>query len=421
MRIGYFTNQYPAPSHTFIRREIVALEERGHDLRRYAIRQYKGELKDRDDLLEAVKTSHILAIGLLHILIGCARTILSNPSGVARAFTSAMRFASVSKRGYLMHLIYLMEAITLARWCARDRIDHLHVHFGTNPATVAALACEISQIPFSFTVHGPEEFDQPEDLDLGRKTSKASFVVTVSSFGRSQLMRWASPELWEKINVVHCGIDDCYREERYSDVSLEPRLVCVGRFAKQKGQMLLIQAADRLRNKGINFKLILIGDGPLRPDLEAEIERLSLREIVTLTGWLPQQALRDELARARAMVLPSFAEGLPVVLMESMALKRPAISTYIAGIPELVTPENGWLVPAGDIPALADAMGSALAASGEELVRMGNAGRRRVLDRHDIARSAALLDVLITSAIKTSARQNILRSVIGEAVPEGSA
>lgn len=419
MRIGYFTNQYPAPSHTFIRREIAALEARGHDLLRYAVRQYAGELKDCDDLLESVKTSHILASGPLLILTGCARTFLSNPSGVARAFGSAMRFAQVSKRGYLMHLIYLMEAIILARWCVRDRIEHLHVHFGTNPATVAALACEITKIPFSFTVHGPEEFDRPEDLDLGRKTSKASFVVTVSSFGRSQLMRWASPEHWEKIKVVHCGIDDRYREEQHADLSVEQRLVCVGRLTEQKGQMLLIQAAARLRKTGMDFKLVLVGDGPLRSDLEEEIERLSLQEIVILTGWLPQKAVRDEMARARATVLPSFAEGLPVVLMESMALKRPAISTYVAGIPELVTPENGWLVPAGDIPALADAMGSALAASREELVRMGNAGRQRVLDRHDIAQSAALLDVLIASVAKTSIPQKIHRRAIGDAVPAG--
>lgn len=420
MRIGYFTNQYPAPSHTFIRREIIALESKGHDVRRYAIRRCREELADADDRLEARKTFHIQNLGAFRILVACARTALKHPLGTLKAFFTALGYARVSERSYLHHFAYFAEAAVLADRTLGDQIEHIHVHFGTNSATVAAIAREISRIPFSFTVHGPEEFDRPQSLALGRKISAATFVVAVSSFGRSQLMRWAEHRDWSKLHVVHCGIDAHYRAANGPSVVDVPRLVCVARLAPQKGHMILLEAAAKLQSEGARFELVIAGGGPSRTEIEGAIDALSLRDAVRLTGWVSQERVRDEIAGARAMVLPSFAEGLPVVLMECMALNRPAIATYIAGVPELVLPENGWLVPAGDPDALAHAMRKALEATTSELSSMGAAARRRALERHDIVRSAELLEGLISSAVDARRRSPTLRRTPSPTVATGN-
>jgi colanic acid/amylovoran biosynthesis glycosyltransferase len=396
MRIAYFTNQYPAPSHTFIRREINALEERGHHIARYAVRPFRGQLKDCDDILEAAKTKHLLASPAKAVVASLVRELAIHPASTLKALKSAFRFARASGGRFLLHLVYFGEAMVLADWCRREKIEHLHVHFGTNPATVAALAHEIGGIRFSFTVHGPEEFDRPETLALSEKIRTSSFVVAVSSYGRSQLLRWADLNDWKKIQVVRCGVDQHYLgDEMAPPHCTSPRLVCIARLSEQKGHLLLLQAAANLRAQGLTFELVLVGDGPLRSEIEREIKRLGLGQSVNLTGTITQDEVKMEILRARALVLPSFAEGLPVVLMESLALKRPVISTYIAGIPELVRPDNGWLIPAGDVDGLADAMRRALTESAGQILQMGEAGRRRTLERHDIRQSAALLEALI--------------------------
>jgi glycosyltransferase involved in cell wall biosynthesis len=395
MRIAYFTNQYPAPSHTFIRREIAALEGRGHDLYRYAIRDSSTPLVDPDDILEARKTCHILRLGIARSSFHILRTVLKNPYGVVKAIMHAKTYAEAAGRTYLLHLAYLLEAAILADWCRRDKIGHLHAHFGTNPTTIAALAHQMIGIRFSFTAHGADEFDRPIGLGLGHKIEAASFTVAVSSFGRSQLMRWARPEDWRKIHTIHCGIDNRYLADQTAPLSTEKRLLCVARLSVEKGHLVLLEAAKILCSEGLGFKLVLAGDGPLRQRLEREVERLGLGDVVTFLGTISQKDVRQEMLLAKALVLPSFAEGLPVVLMESMALRRAVISTYIAGIPELVRPDAGWLIPAGDCYALSQAMREALFAHDRELSERGEAGRRWVLERHDIRASAALLECLI--------------------------
>jgi colanic acid/amylovoran biosynthesis glycosyltransferase len=154
----------------------------------------------------------------------------------------------------------------------------------------------------------------------------------------------------------------------------------------------LVEAAARLRARGVEFDLVLAGDGPIRADIESVIERHGLGETVRITGWISSDRVREELVAARALVLPSFAEGLPVVIMEAMALRRPVLSTYVAGIPELVrADENGWLFPAGSLDELTAAMEDCLSRPGEDIQRMGEAGYRRVIERHSIDVEAAKL------------------------------
>ncbi|MFT3978304.1 MAG: glycosyltransferase, partial [Sphingomonas bacterium] len=243
---------------------------------------------------------------------------------------------------------------------------------------------------YSFTVHGPDEFDDPRGLDLAGKVAESVACVAISSYGRSQLMRWSAFEDWGKIIVARCGIDESFAEPALArPAPAAPRLVCVARLSAQKGLPLLVEAAGRLKARGVDFHLTLVGDGEMRAGIETQIGAEGLGETIAITGWTAGDRVREELLAARAMILPSFAEGLPVVIMEALALGRPVIASRIAGTPELVDEGCGWLVPAGDVDALVTAMEAALAATPETLDAMGAEGRRRVLAMHDAGRNGA--------------------------------
>jgi colanic acid/amylovoran biosynthesis glycosyltransferase len=260
---------------------------------------------------------------------------------------------------------------------------------------VGLLVKRLIGIPWSFTAHGPEEFDRPFGIGLSDKIKSANFAVAVSSFGRSQLWRWSDHSQWKKIHVVHCGLDATFLEGSATPIPMKPRLVCVGRLCEQKGQMLLVEAACILKGRGISFQIVFAGDGPMRGDIETAITTAGLGDCISITGWVSGPRVREEIEKARALVLPSFAEGLPVVIMEAMALGRPVVSTTVAGIPELVTAgETGWLVPAGDVASLAQAINEALSLAPEALATMGKRARSRVLELHDAKSEAAKLKLL---------------------------
>lgn len=395
MRVAYLVNQYPKVSHTFVRREIRALEDRGVNVERFSIRDTAGELSDDDDRDESGRTTVLLnpdpKVAAMSLASAVARVAVAAPLGFRAALGLALRFAQAADRKSV-HAAYLGEAARLKLLCAQRGVTHVHAHFGTNPTTVAALCHALGGPPYSFTAHGPEEFDRPDRLALDLKIRGAKFVVGVSSFGRSQLLRRTPAAEWNKIKVVPCGVDDAFLGERFlRPMPNEPRLCCIGRLCEQKGQLLLVEAAARVRDRIGAFKLVLVGDGELRKNVEGLIQDNDLGDVVSITGWAAGAQVREELLAARAVVLPSFAEGLPVVIMESLALQRPVISTFVAGIPELVDDACGWLVPAGSVEPLVNAMVAALSAPVDELHTMGAVGRQRVLERHDARIAAALL------------------------------
>lgn len=393
LRVAYLTNRYPAVSHSFIRREILALERQGVEVMRFAARGWDEPLPDAGDQAEASKTRYLMRAGPAALLGAAAAALIRGPVSFAGAVALALRCARRSDRPWPVHLAYLAQACLLKRWLARDGVQHLHVHFGTNPAEVAMLVERLGGPGYSFTVHGPEEFDRPDALALGEKIRRARFVVAISSFGRSQLYRWAAAPAWQKIKVVRCGLDrDFHASSGAEAPGAVARLVCVGRLCEQKGQLLLIEALARLARDGVRPELVLAGDGDMRAEIVEAIRRAGLASQVRITGWIGSDEVRREILAARALVLPSFAEGLPVVLMEAMALRRPVITTYVAGIPELVEPgRTGWLVPAGDVGALARAMRECLAAEAPDLAAMGARAHERAVELHDVDREAAVL------------------------------
>jgi glycosyltransferase involved in cell wall biosynthesis len=393
--VAYLVNQYPQVSHTFIRREIVALEQQGVSVTRFALRGWDAEVTDRADIEERARTRYVLEGGALPLAAAVAATILRSPIRFGRALAIALHAARRSPRPWPYHLIYLAEAAWLCRQLRAIGVTHLHAHFGTNAAEVAMLARELGGPPYSFTVHGPEEFDAPESLHLRTKVEKAAFVVAISSFGRSQLYRWIPAEQWSKVRVVHCGLDAQFHSSPASTAVAATRLVCVGRLCEQKGQLLLLDAVKIVVDRGRTLALVLAGDGELRGAIEKKIDALGLREQVSITGWIDGERVRSEMLASRALVLPSFAEGLPVVIMEAMALRRPVLSTFVAGIAELVRPGlDGWLVPAGDVLALADAIEACLETPAPILARMGDDAHERVVARHSIAVEAGKLAAL---------------------------
>ena len=390
--IAYLINQYPKVSHSFIRREILALERQGLEVHRWASRGWDADCPDPADRAEQQRTRYLLAGGLMAMALALLVVAASRPRRFVDAAKLAWKCSKGADRPLWVHLAYLAQACISVRWAKIARVSHVHAHFGTNPAEVAMLLAELGGPPFSFTVHGPEEFDKPEALHLNRKIQRSAFTVAISAYGRSQLYRWAAIGDWPKIKVVHCGVDAQFAGQPPQPVLAPARLVCVGRLCEQKGQIVLLQAAQLLLKRGVHLELVLAGDGEMRRDIEELIRECGLGESVRITGWISGEQVLRELQAARALVLPSFAEGLPVVIMEAMALGRPVISTFVAGIPELVQAgENGWLVPAGDVEALADAMQACLESSAERLDAMGLNGRRRVLQRHDVNVEAAKL------------------------------
>ena len=392
MQISYLINQYPKVSHSFIRREILALERQGFNVQRIAQRGWADALVDPQDMSEREKTQYIVQQGFFALLFSTLQTLFTMPTHFLHVLYLAFKMASKSQVSLLHHLIYFAEACQLKTWLKAHGSQHLHAHFGTNSTEIAMFASLLSGVPYSFTVHGPEEFDKPQALGLNQKIKHAKFVVAISSFGRSQLYRWASFNDWPKIKIVHCGLEPAFYDIQAVPLPTAPVMVCVGRICEQKGQLLLIEAAKKLHETGLGFSLVLAGDGEMRTEAEALIKAYQLQEKISITGWISSDEVRAHLLAAQMLVLPSFAEGLPVVIMEAMSLRRPVISTYIAGIPELIVHgQHGWLCSAGDVDALASTMREALNTPASILEVMGDAAHQRVIARHNIDTEAAKL------------------------------
>lgn len=392
MKVCYLINQYPKVSHTFIRREILALERAGVAVGRVSIRRVPESIVDDSDLAELRTTSFIIGDNQIRSLSFLVRLFFSHLIPALRALPAFIGLARQANFTFVRHLFYWLEAIWLYDYCKKQGFDHVHAHFGTNPAAVAML-CKLMGGPnYSFTVHGPEEFDSPVALSLNKKISNAKFVVAITSFCRSQLMRWADFDDWTKIIEVHCALDEallksparCAERQRY-------KLVNIGRLCEQKGQWVLLQAVDQLQELWPDLSLHLVGDGEFRETFEGYVRERNLQDRVVFHGWLSGEQIIEQLDSANAMVLSSFAEGLPVVIMEAFARRTPVVTTMIAGVPELVTPENGWLVPAGDVDSLVVAISSCFTANSLDISKKVEAAYDDVCERHDADQEALKL------------------------------
>lgn len=400
MTLAYLTSEYPAVSHTFILREIAALRAEGREVVTFSLRRTGPEhRKGAAEAEEARRTIYLLeqALNPLKALAAQGRA-LRRPGRWLSMMRLAFRTAAPGLRAAIRQVAYVLEAGILARELETRGITHLHNHFANASCTVAMLASELTGIPYSFTLHGPSTFFEPHRLALGEKIARARFVACISHFARSQGMIFAGPAHWERMHIVHCGVTPADYAPAPDRGEAGPEIVFVGRLAAVKGVFVLLEAVAHLSETHPEARVTLIGDGPERARIEARVAELGLSDRVTFTGYLTQPEVAERLAGASIFALPSFAEGVPVVLMEAMAAELPVVATRIAGIGELVTEgEAGLLVAPGDPDSFAAAL-ETLLADPEQRAAFGRTGRAAVVAGYDIAAEAAWLGQLFDGA-----------------------
>lgn len=389
-QVAYLTNVYPSPSHSFIRREICGLEAAGWRVHRFAHRRNLVDVVDPSDIAELQLTGVLLDQSPGVFALAALGWLVKRPIRTAMTMQFAMRMAWRSDRRFLAHVAYFAMACALSRRLLDLGCRHVHAHFGTNPAEVACLVHRLSGVTYSVTFHGPHEFDPSLRLNLHDKIAKASFVATVSKAGLRRMLE-QFPEFAAKFRLVPCGLDAAWFDVPLSDAQQSRNLICVARLDPQKDPLLLLAAVSILVERGVDFCLKIAGDGMLRAEMEAQIVAGGLGSHVTLLGWQSQEQIIALLRAARALVLSSHDEGLPVAIMEAFVLDVPVIAPDVGGVNELVeSGASGWLVPRGDALALADAMEECLRTEQAELRRMGGEGRCRIRT-HDIRVSVEAL------------------------------
>lgn len=400
MRVAYLTGRYPGISHTFIMREIRAIRELGVVVDTFSIWPTNPSLLLAPADVQEHRTTYTLlplrvaATARAHLV-----AILMRP----RRYVATIRRAITLRRrdtwGWVLALTWVLETMVLWDQCRRRGIRHVHVHLNGTAPTVALLLSTFADDvatggagwTWSMTVHGPSEFYDTPGEQLAAKVRAATFVICISDFARSQLMGLVEESHWSKLSVVHCGVDPSFFHASPNDGDATLRVLNVGRLVPVKGHAVLVHAIELLKRRGVDLELTIVGDGPARKELEALIGLLNLSQSVRLIGAVGQDKILDHYRAADVFCLSSFAEGVPVVLMEAMAQEIPVVAPAIMGIPELVEDGvSGLLTRVGRADCIADAL-ARLAASDDLRASLGRSGREKVISEFAIDRSAHAL------------------------------
>ena len=391
IQMAYLVSQYPAANHTFILREILELRRLGFEIHVASIRAADRpfEKLSADEQCEQRSTFYVKPLGVWGILGANLQILFAMPAAYLSTFAYAVRLARGKARTAVFNLIYFAEAAVVVGWMRREKLSHLHTHF---TSTVGLLAQRLVPARASATIHGPAEFDDPEGFYLAEKIRAFHRIVAISEFGKSQLMRFSDSGQWEKFRVVRLGVDVALYLPRPSRPNPAPwEILFVGRLAPVKAVHVLIAATGWLVRRGRDIRLRLVGDGPCRADLERLASERGIVEHVTFEGWQNADRVRTLYQQADIFCLPSLAEGIPVVLMEAMAMEIPCVATRVTGVPELIRDrEDGLLVAPGNEAELAEAL-ERLLDDPELRVRLGRSARQRVLEEYDLHRNAQQL------------------------------
>lgn len=395
--VAYLTSEYPKVSHTFIQREADGVRDCGVNVITCSVRkprpddltgpEEKAAFKDTFYILDAAKNP-------LRLLGAHLGALVRSPGRYFKTLALAWRTSPPGLRALLFQAFYFAEAGVLAQHLHRQGATHLHTHFANSGCSVAMLTAEMSGIPFSFMMHGPSEFFEADRWRLDEKVARARFVTCISHFCRSQLMLFSDKAHWSKLHIVHCALDPDVYDRPALRKAPGKRVLFIGRLSGVKGAPILLEAMAALKSNHSDLHLTFVGDGPERPELEAKTDALALRDAVTFAGFRSQEEVAQHLAETDLFVLPSFAEGVPVVLMEAMASRVPVVTTRIAGIAELVEDGvSGYLVPPGDVESLVDRLNQLLSDT-DSHDSMGEAGRQKVVTEFNIRSEAARLSAL---------------------------
>lgn len=397
-KIAYIISQYPAINHTFMLREARQMAAAGWDLGRFSIRQpdRPADKLAPEELDELRRTRYVKTAGVPEILRTHLSTFASRPFRYLSVLWWILWKGHRDLRSILQRGFYFGEAVVLGRWLTEGGYGHVHSHYSP---LVAMLIGRLFPITYSMTVHGPDEFLDPKGSLLAEKISGSLFTVAISFFARSQMMMHSAAADWAKIHPCYLGVPEPARVQPKSDPpeSAPLRFLCVGRLAPVKGQHILVEAAHRLAATGRDFVITIAGGGPELKFLRNRVEQLGLSSRVLIPGFVSQEELDRLYAEADVFVLPSFAEGLPGVLMEAMSAGTPCVTTYVNGVPELVEDgRTGLLVTPADENGLAAAMERMIVDS--DLRReLGENGRRQVREKFDLARNVEKLSGIFES------------------------
>jgi glycosyltransferase involved in cell wall biosynthesis len=400
-RIAYLVSDYPKVSHTFILREVLQLRERGFDIEVASINLPDSHVEDMvaDERGEVGRTYYVKQHGVFGALIAHLHG-LRTPVAWLRGLRFALGLGGWNLRQKAYSVFYFTEALMLARWMESHGMKHLHVHFASAAANVALVLKHFAPIGLSLTVHGPDEFYDAPGQWLPQKIAAADFIICIGAFARSQLMHLSPASQWHKFEICPLGVDpDRYVPVRRSDETRPFTILCVGRLTPAKGQRILIKACRKLHRAGRKLQLVLVGTGPDETDLKAAVARYGLDSVVRFTGALNQTEVHAWYSRADAFALASFAEGIPVVLMEAMASGIPCVSTRITGIPELIRDgDDGLLVTPSDADELAVALARLMDDSPLRQY-LARSGRARVQQKYNLARNAERLGCIFETRL----------------------
>ena len=393
MKLGYLVSQYPALSHTFVLREVRALRSCGIEVCVVSVRRCDRSTAklSTDEAEEAMQTFSVLGAGYLHAIIANLCILCRHPLGYLRGLLYAWSLSRGTPKLVLMYTFYFLEAVVAGNYFERQQVRNIHTHFSS---TVLLILARIFCVRYSLTVHGSGEFVDVIGFHLAEKVAGATFVATVAQYGMSQVLNASEAAHWHKVVVLPLGVDvDAYRPKSSPRRAPgEPfRLLSVGRLSAPKGYPILIEAVALLRGRGRNVRLTLVGEGPLRTALEGQIAVRGLGDLIYLAGACNHDRVVSFYDSSDAFVLSSFLEGVPVVLMEAMAMELPCVATWITGIPEIIeTDVEGLLVPPASASAIADAV-TRLMEDPEGARRLGIAARRKVLAKYHLGRNVERL------------------------------
>jgi colanic acid/amylovoran biosynthesis glycosyltransferase len=384
MKIAYFTNTYPRATDTFIRLEVLGLRKRGIEVNTYSVRKSGDDHNvDNEVISEKKNTSFILPFNILELCLALLQFLLTKPKNFLSSLNATIKTARPGIKGKFLQLAYFLEALVLAKRLKQDNIEHLHNHLGDNSGTVTLIASKLIGIPYSISIHGPHIFFDGLNWALNEKTKHSKFISCIGHFCKSQMMLYTESKYWDKFEIIRCGVD-LEKYQYRNDSSAPSKLLFVGRLSNEKGLNVLLDSLAILKSENTDFTLTVLGDGPSRDNLEHQCKKLGLNNNVIFKGFVDQSTIREDLNNSDIFILPSFAEGIPVSLMEAMAIGVPVITTYVGGISELVIDnETGLLCYPSDSKGLADSIRKYL--SDQKLVNsIAKSGRLHIETEFDV-------------------------------------
>jgi glycosyltransferase involved in cell wall biosynthesis len=402
VKLAYLNTQYPRLSHTFIEREVRALVEEGFEVHTFSVRSPDPTDTLGDHHARAARETFYLLGSKFRLLTAQIKQLLRRPKDYGKAFWKSQSVSAHGWNARLLAMAYFFEAVLLAEEVTRRGIYHIHVHMANNGAMVALLACTVNPtLRYSMSVHGSAEFFDVFRLNLKVKCESAVFVRCISNFCRAQLMAWTSPETWGRFRIVHCGVDPEQLRPGQRSPADVLRLLTVGRMEPIKGYSLLLEALAQLAAENLAWRLEMVGTGRLEAYLRRQAARLGLTDRIVFSGPLSQEEMSDAYDRNDVLIVSSFMEGVPVVLMEAMAKQLTVISTAVGGVPELIeSGVNGFACQPGSVEALTDVIRRV--AQGPAFDRtIQQAARRKIVEEFSVANLGREMSALFREYVGT--------------------